>query len=32
MGEEAQRAANIDLAAEAWRLLAESLTQGRAGD
>lgn len=30
MGEEAQRAANVDLAAEAWRLLAESLTQGRA--
>ncbi|WP_406467850.1 helix-turn-helix domain-containing protein [Streptomyces sp. NBC_01594] len=32
MGEEAQRTANVDLAAEAWRLLAESLTQGRADD
>ncbi|MGW9132906.1 helix-turn-helix domain-containing protein [Streptomyces sp. NPDC055681] len=32
MCEEAQRAANIDLAAEAWRLLAEALAQGRVGD
>lgn len=30
LGEEAQRTANIDLAAEAWKLLAESLAGGSA--